>query len=357
MPPPTTPCPSCGQAFFTASMKIHFPQCQKKKMQMIIPCPACGCELPQSQLNAHLATCKAALSRMPGRRTLQGPPSKVKGQSDALDLSTVAINPVGPDGRVPCSVCTRRFSPDRIAAHQYICAGLKHGPPGTTRAHQGEDQLGLLSSMRRTRAPCRCGSSTQSGERGIHAGGRGIVVSSRGSKGGGGGKGCGFGQATARDPAQRAAPYWKLQSEEFRNAMRAARGEGPLCGNGRSYNSSGGGGGGGAGSANGELWCKHCGRTFAPNAWERHEPQCKNTINKPKPPPRPAAHSAPRVVQQQTPQASSRRGGRGQAPRSEFGGRSGGGSSASGGFGGGMSRVGERPRGAEVPPRSRPGDS
>ena len=32
MPPPTTPCPSCGQAFFPAAMKIHLPQCQKKQV-------------------------------------------------------------------------------------------------------------------------------------------------------------------------------------------------------------------------------------------------------------------------------------------------------------------------------------
>jgi len=31
------------------------------------------------------------------------------------------------DGRVPCARCGRKFAPDRIAQHQYICSQLKRG--------------------------------------------------------------------------------------------------------------------------------------------------------------------------------------------------------------------------------------
>ena len=34
MPPPSTPCPSCGKAFFAQSLPIHLPQCQVKQAKL-----------------------------------------------------------------------------------------------------------------------------------------------------------------------------------------------------------------------------------------------------------------------------------------------------------------------------------
>lgn len=73
---------------------------------------------------------------------------------------------------------------------------------------------------------------------------------------------------------------WRQQSEEFREAMRAMR-------------RGGGGGGGGGGMSSYKpskpdpslVQCPYCGRRFNQIAADRHIPICKNTINRPKPPP------------------------------------------------------------------------
>lgn len=38
--------------------------------------------------------------------------------------------------------------------------------------------------------------------------------------------------------------------------------------------------------------CPHCARTFNPTAAERHIPKCKDTVNRPKPPPTKVTQSA-----------------------------------------------------------------
>ncbi|KAL1511268.1 hypothetical protein AB1Y20_006076 [Prymnesium parvum] len=166
MPLPSMPCPSCGKAFFPSAMKFHTPQCERKQAAMITPCPACGLEVEHARLNAHLSTCaRARPPRAPPRRTSTSASSSSSAAATAL--RSVSIAAAGPDGRVPCAVCQRRFSPDRIAKHQFVC--LSRRPP------------------RRAKPPRRA--------------------------------------PPPPPPRQRpAVPAWRRQSEELRAAARAARG-------------------------------------------------------------------------------------------------------------------------------------
>ena len=112
------------------------------------------------------------------------------------------MNEAAPDGRVPCARCGRKFAPDRIAQHQFICVQLKRGPAKAAaevgeRAREiaagGHHQPGYIAASR------RAASAT------ARPGGR-------------------------RQPhAQHAAPKpkyskWREQSLELQSAMRAARG-------------------------------------------------------------------------------------------------------------------------------------
>ena len=124
MPPPGTPCPSCGKAFFASSLKFHIAQCQKKQAEMVVECPACSMQLPQAELNRHMAKCKAARMQFDSQRQR----SRRAGSAAPPKAPPMPIQPQSLDGRVPCARCGRKFSPDRIAKHQHICAGLKHGP-------------------------------------------------------------------------------------------------------------------------------------------------------------------------------------------------------------------------------------
>ena len=77
-------------------------------------------------------------------------------------------------------------------------------------------------------------------------------------------------------------PKWKLQSEMFRQAMRAANGGG---GGGNSYGGKGGAGGRGGYEAPAQQYddrvqCPHCGRKFAELACQRHMPHCEQSMKK-----------------------------------------------------------------------------
>ena len=165
MPPPTTPCPSCGRAFFPASLTIHLPQCQAKMAKMVVPCPACKLEVRPGELNVHLMqSCKVARKHFGGNggssshrshRTSAGPIEFQRPQTDRSPSSAglmrsgspssrraktdrdrrtesprepLPLQEPGPDGRVQCTCCDRKFAADRIAKHQFICATLARGP-------------------------------------------------------------------------------------------------------------------------------------------------------------------------------------------------------------------------------------
>ena len=154
MPPPSTPCPHCGRAFFPSSLQIHIPQCQAKMARMIVLCPACGVEVAQLHLSEHMSReCKvikrqtmAMQGRAPspkgsrrGPQTERGPrrSSGASATSSSTGPKTersqppphsFAVAAPDPDGRVACARCGRKFAPDRIAQHQFICVQLKRGP-------------------------------------------------------------------------------------------------------------------------------------------------------------------------------------------------------------------------------------
>ena len=286
MPPPNVSCPHCGRACFAHSLQFHMQQCARKQQSMMVPCPACNMEMPQAELNLHMMQCKAATQRFSdfgggrggrgGARSSRGPscgecssgPVSAAAVSAARKRPPMAIQPVDMDGRVPCARCGRKFSPDRIAKHQYICAGLKHGP---ARSPQLAAALGS-SRARRPIQQARRVSGTCSA------------------------------RATSAAPRRPASSHWRQESLAFREAIRAARGGGRAGGGGGGGGKGGKGGNGGRGAASNNGGgagaygggsrgadrfeaCPHCGRTFAPAAWERHVPLCQHIVNKPRPPP------------------------------------------------------------------------
>ena len=289
MPPPSVSCPHCGRALFKHSMAFHIKQCAIKQQVMLVPCPACQQEMPQSELNAHMSgQCKAAAQRQTfsgGGRTRSsklGPGNEltsvcagggtISAQTGGGAVSATSVNgnrrrpqaamtiqPKGADGRVPCARCGRGFAPDRVAKHQFICTGLKHGPP---------------------RDPKEVASQAAGVAHAVNVSKRGVSQPGKQRAGG---------------------SNWRQQSNAFRDAMRAARGLPPKRaggGGGGGYGGgSGFGGGSGSGHSGGDAYnggrggsdnfepCPHCYRTFGPTAWERHVEACVNTINKPNPPP------------------------------------------------------------------------
>ena len=60
MPPPSTPCPTCGKLFFPHSLGMHTAQCGAKMARQLEGCPACGAAVPRAEMSAHLNSCKAA---------------------------------------------------------------------------------------------------------------------------------------------------------------------------------------------------------------------------------------------------------------------------------------------------------
>ena len=305
MPPPTTPCPSCGRAFFPSSLRIHLPQCKAKQAAVVVECPACGIEVPNSQLNAHMAKCPAASSRSVASRTgnpaRRAVPSRGPGPSKP-PLPYMAIAPTEADGRVPCAKCGRKFSPDRIAKHQFACMRQKKRPA--------------------PRAPAAAASSRQTP--------RDNAASLAAASGGTGSR-------------------WRAQSQQLRAALRAARGGGQPRALPRGA-CLGGDAGGGPEPPSLEKPCPHCARTFAERAWSRHVALCQSIRARPDPPPgardraalpRPAPSSASGTLREVRRSASggalapATRGG-GDASRGAAAGRGGRARGAPGGAGMGM---------------------
>ena len=184
MPPPSTPCPTCGKLFFAHSLAMHTAQCGLKMGRQLEGCPACGAAVPRAEMNAHLNVCKAAremmgmmaspkktpkkattsrsASRGTSPRGSRPPATERKGKAEAerAEAGKVAATPPElkkpsliqeplPDGRVPCALCGRAFAPDRIIKHQFVCIGpsaAKKSPAGERVAqivHEAVDAAGL----------------------------------------------------------------------------------------------------------------------------------------------------------------------------------------------------------------------
>lgn len=222
------------------------------------PCPACGFECPQAELNHHMASCRAARSRMshidPHVKALR---AQVKG-GDGRVASQAAPLPVAApldDGRVPCARCGRKFAPERIIKHQFICAGLKRGPAKPAADVARAARLVTASSNGITSRP-------------VAAGPRGVAA---------------LRMSRGKAVGQKGGSEWRRQSYELRASIRAARAAPtarPLSRGGAStipfadMRST---------PLGGVLEpCPHCGRTFAAAVWERHVPKCEHTIARPK---------------------------------------------------------------------------
>ena len=152
--------------------------------------------------------------------------------------------------RAPCSNCGRKFAVDVLGRHEQICQGLKSRRAFDSRKHrvEGTDMAPFVSK-----------------------GGGAAAASSP------------IPRSSCAAPQTAAAKQWKQQSEEFRKAMRAARDVDKVLKAGGTakdlpppvY------------SENAHYKpCPFCGRKFAPDVADRHIPKCKDTVNKPKPPPR-----------------------------------------------------------------------
>jgi len=347
MPLPKNPCPSCGVPYFPSAMKFHAAKCQQKQAMMVLPCPACGMELRKHELNAHMLKCAKVNARGGGR---VGSGMGGGGASAAAARPAMALLPTGADGRVPCANCGRNFAPDRIAKHQYICSGLSHGPPKKPtgggsglrarlpgHSRSSSSPAPWVSDFADTASPFDSPPRPMPGYKATPPGRTHNPPSPNRAPSRGG--------AYDGNPLElRRGRAWQSQSEELRAAMRAGRGLPPRpsqggSGGGIVVGGGGysGGGGGGGGGGDGFAPCPHCRRTFSPKALERHVPSCKQTLNKPAPPPayrasNPNAHRCSSSTSRPLASAAARRGA-GFGSAHGMGGSVGGGGSF--GYGGG----------------------
>jgi hypothetical protein len=144
----------------------------------------------------------------------------------------------GDDARVSCAYCNRRFMPDAIHRHEGVCA----------KTSQKKRRV-FDSSAARV---------------------KGTDMAQ-------------FARAGSKAEAPKPVAQWRQKSDDFRNAMRQARNVTVMLAKGvnvrdlppPTY------------SANPHyVPCPYCNRTFAPETAARHIPKCKDTINKPKAPPK-----------------------------------------------------------------------
>eukprot|EP01116_Phalansterium_solitarium_P008927 TRINITY_DN2289_c0_g1_i1.p1 TRINITY_DN2289_c0_g1~~TRINITY_DN2289_c0_g1_i1.p1 ORF type:complete len:331 (-),score=34.96 TRINITY_DN2289_c0_g1_i1:158-1150(-) len=196
---------------------------------------------------------------------------------------------------VSCRLCGRKFSDQsRLAIHNRSC----------TRSHPAKP-VGVVAAVSKPAASCSPQKRTSS----LPA----LVSPSSGTRG-----------PPARSAARgkpKPLPKWKQQSLELRAALKAmrahARGLPPPPMPAALAN---------APKNDGYVQCPHCTRRFGPDSAQRHIAACKNTINKPKPPPKAPTLSATQVefrtrnegypMQQETAAVMSRTSSISPAPRS-----------------------------------------
>eukprot|EP01004_Peranema_trichophorum_P002228 NODE_1323_length_2011_cov_40.238877_g1110_i1.p1 GENE.NODE_1323_length_2011_cov_40.238877_g1110_i1~~NODE_1323_length_2011_cov_40.238877_g1110_i1.p1 ORF type:complete len:580 (+),score=175.94 NODE_1323_length_2011_cov_40.238877_g1110_i1:70-1809(+) len=149
---------------------------------------------------------------------------------------------------VPCPQCGRNFREDRLDKHVKICYKVFCSKPkvfNSKKQRLDPEAAKLLKQNERTEKTKKP-------------------------------------SAPKKEEPLKALPKWKQQHEDFQNALRCARGLGPITSNF------------GAGPNSGpppppvdtRTECPHCGRRFAEDVAERHIPKCKNTVHKPNAPPR-----------------------------------------------------------------------
>ena len=195
------------------------------------------------------------------------------GSSGCIDESAVeepmAMATQGPDGRVPCAVCGRKFASDRIAKHQKICRKVTNRKVDTfdvtsQRIGDLKDDLPMKRDMQKGRK--------MGGKRAVPAG----------SGGGGGGGGVSAVSATGKSKSN-----WRQQHKSFIANVRNAKKISAFMaqgGDARDIDTHLSLATTPQPSAEPMVHCPHCSRTFSKEAADRHVLKCKDIVNRPKPP-------------------------------------------------------------------------
>eukprot|EP00933_Yihiella_yeosuensis_P070900 TRINITY_DN79067_c0_g1_i1.p1 TRINITY_DN79067_c0_g1~~TRINITY_DN79067_c0_g1_i1.p1 ORF type:complete len:428 (+),score=57.07 TRINITY_DN79067_c0_g1_i1:96-1379(+) len=254
MPPREVICDLCGGKFFAHSLPIHRRTCEVKVQSQLHDCPYCGMAVTQLEMDAHVMSCKAAkaaggkptgqsahlrqrlqpqdrrgsaaaasgrlqLSQNSGSQARLGhkdpySAEKLSGNGafrgacggEASAFGAPDVNGAGA-GLVPCRICGRTFSIDRVAKHQAICQKVnkvKKRPVFHSEKQRVFLEGGSSGKVVGAAAPLSKASAAMS--------------STRNRVGGAGRSFPGVPQN---------ATNWREQSRAFREAMRAARGAPP----------------------------------------------------------------------------------------------------------------------------------
>mmetsp|Transcript_11939 Transcript_11939/g.16154 ORF Transcript_11939/g.16154 Transcript_11939/m.16154 type:complete len:321 (+) Transcript_11939:1-963(+) len=236
-------CPCCGKRFFKHSLKIHLPQCEKKRSYIEIPCKWCDENFRISEMETHQAKC----SQRPRKKI-----DKVE-NTTFLTMERQEENEVPQsslDHRIACVVCSRKFDPDRISIHQKICKNLK-------------SKTSAIPGPRKIDKPFPVGSAIN------------FAKSNRQ-------------QYFSKRPKQEKRLSWQEKSRVTRTLIREAKRMHQQQVKGVPLTEI-------QPSAQAEaayesltadfVACPHCNRTFAPETATRHIPRCATTMNKPRAPP------------------------------------------------------------------------
>ena len=292
--PRTVSCSMCGQQFSQRSLPIHQKQCAVKMAAMAVPCEYCDQEHPRNEMAQHHRTCRAkkaqakerardtphggrggdgfgasfaagggarAVATLSSRKAAPSMASGCGGGGSAAAgcaASAVAASGdpyAGIGGVVPCAVCGRSFSSDRVGRHQQICRKING-------AGRKQKSRGVFDATAQRMA----GIEDESGRGGGGGGGefgwapplkrKGTKQKRRG--------------AAPAPPPRKPASKWRAQRAQFLSAVRAMRGGGGGVAPDVSYGGVGGGGvDDGAARDDGFVPCQHCGRTFSAQAAER----------------------------------------------------------------------------------------